>query len=372
MRIALVLHKYCSGGAERVASVWAKGFVQRGHDVRVIVDLYDKSALNYELPEPAELRVFGSKIRPLKLRYALLKLRYFKQRALDNLKKELLDFSPDVVIGVIPPYAKWAKNMLNDPRVKYISTEHNSFERPDDAPLTPEQVVEKFEESRMFDQVTVLTQADKDVLGSSYTNITVLPNPLTFNPVGAVPHKEKVILASGRLGQMYVKGFDLLIQAWGMVCAKYPDWRLELAGTGKPREVKAIKELALKAGIMDQFRMLGFRKDIKSLYNRSSIFVLSSRYEGFGMVLTEAMSQGCACIACDFKGRQREIIENDSQGIICPNGDVKTIADAIERMITDESYRAACQKNAIERSKYYSLDRTMDRWEEIFAKLGLE
>ena len=96
---------------------------------------------------------------------------------------------------------------------------------------------------------------------------------------------------------------------------------------------------------------------------------MSSRYEGFGMVLIEAMSQGCACIACDYKGRQSEIIQNDSQGIICPVEDVDSLASAIERMILDKSYREKCQYNAIERSKFYSLDNTMDRWETIINNI---
>lgn len=87
------------------------------------------------------------------------------------------------------------------------------------------------------------------------------------------------------------------------------------------------------------------------------------------MALAEAMSQGCACIACDFNGRQREIFQNDPQGIICSNDNYIELSDAIKRMISDGKYRESCRAFAIERSKYYSIDKTIDRWEHIFQTL---
>ena len=109
--------------------------------------------------------------------------------------------------------------------------------------------------------------------------------------------------------------------------------------------------------------------DFLKLYQKASIFVLSSRYEGFGLVLIEAMSQGCACIACDYKGRQREIIQNDSQGLCCEPDDVDALAEAMRKMMTDDQYRESVRKNAVERSKYYSLENTIQRWEKLLDKV---
>ena len=96
---------------------------------------------------------------------------------------------------------------------------------------------------------------------------------------------------------------------------------------------------------------------------------MSSRYEGFGLVLIEAMSQGCACIACDYKGRQCEIIQNDSQGLCCEPDDVDALAEAMRKMITDDEYRESIRNNAVERSKYYSLDNIMGKWEDLLSKV---
>ena len=166
--------------------------------------------------------------------------------------------------------------------------------------------------------------------------------------------------------------FDILIKSFALVCKNNPDWKLQIAGTGNDKNLSYLKNISINEGIpISQIEFLGFCDDMLPLYQRSSIFVLSSRWEGFGMVLLEAMSQGCACIACDYKGRQSEIITDKSQGIICPVENVRALANAMEHMINDEDYRLLCQHNAIERSKYYSLDKTMYRWKEIFKKLNL-
>ena len=107
------------------------------------------------------------------------------------------------------------------------------------------------------------------------------------------------------------------------------------------------------------------------IYQRSSIFVLSSRYEGFGLVLIEAMSQGCACVACDYKGRQSEIFEDGKDGIVCFPESVDDLKNSIEKMISDKELREKYQNRAIERAEYYSIDHTMDRWERLLQKVVL-
>ena len=144
---------------------------------------------------------------------------------------------------------------------------------------------------------------------------------------------------------------------------------MQIAGTGSEESLQYLKQLCKKNGVEDSVDFLGFRTDIEELYKQSEIFVLSSRYEGFGLVLIEAMSQGCACIACDYKGRQREIITDDSMGLCCEPDKVEALASNIKKMIEDEEYRKSVQMNAIERSKYYSIDNIMDHWEALLTRI---
>ena len=176
-------------------------------------------------------------------------------------------------------------------------------------------------------------------------------------------------MAAGRLDVWYIKGFDLLIEAWGQIACEYPDWKLQIAGTGGRKARTHLEQIIDKCRVRNQVEFVGFCHNMQELYKRASIFVLSSRHEGFGMVLTEAMSQGCACIACDFGGRQREIIEDETQGLVCDNNSIDAIKNALIRFLSDKEYLKLCGTNAIKRSAYYSLDNTMDRWETILSNI---
>ena len=125
-----------------------------------------------------------------------------------------------------------------------------------------------------------------------------------------------------------------------------------------------------KSGCADRVSFLGFRKDMISLYQEASIFVLSSRYEGFGLVLIEAMSQGCAPIACDYKGRQKEILGSEENGITCDPDDVDSLARAILQIVNNEDLRSKIQKNALIRSKFYSVESAIKRWEDLISRLN--
>lgn len=232
-----------------------------------------------------------------------------------------------------------------------------------------------------------------------------MPNPLFLTPTIVIPPKDKFVLAAGRIDDWHYKGFDILLQAWSKIMKneenekmRNANWWLKIAGAGKQENfeylMSILEDSDFKCHVSSDgqkiwksekyhIEFLGFQKDMESLYKKSEIFVLSSRYEGFGLVLIEAMSQGCACVACDYKGRQREIlsplqgdslkvngysdhgIEVTENGILCEPEDVEALAKAIKKMIEDDEYRERICKNAIERSKYYSIENTMDRWDRL-------
>ena len=233
MKIAILVYRLTGGGAERVASLWATGFAKRGHDVSVIVGSDAKKDITYQLTNSVRLYNVGSKIRPLLLRKAIGKLGLLHTSKMHKLKRVLHEIRPDIIIGVLHPWAWEAYQVTKDMNIPIINTEHNSFERPTSHPLSKQQIIEKYEWNKYFNHVTVLTQADKDVIGDKLNNISVLPNPLTFDPLLSVPNKEKIILASGRLDAWHYKGFDILIKAWGKIANKYPEWKLNIAGNGQ-------------------------------------------------------------------------------------------------------------------------------------------
>lgn len=378
MKILIVCSNLGFGGAERVAVTLANGFFAKGHEVIVATNLYEK--VNFSLDEGVIVEnIVSQKKNRLKKWSSSIK----------DLRKLVRQQQPDVVIGIMELCSLIAKISTFGTNIPVVATDHYTFDRPKDAPFTKQQWFFKFIVNYIYKHITVLTDADKEIAAKKFRGVTVMPNPLSLQPVNEIPLKEKTVLAAGRIGGWYAKGFDVLIKSWKKLQDlndnvndddNLRDWWLKIAGDGKKEDFEYLMNLLPDGNWIHNeddnenenwlwrsekyhIEFMGFQKDIESLYRKSAIFALSSRYEGFGLVLIEAMSQGCACVACDYKGRQREIIQDDSQGLCCEPDDVKTLATALEKMITDEAYRKKVQNNALERSKFYDMEHTMNRWE---------
>lgn len=394
MKICIVCGRLCYGGAERVAVMWANGFHRRGHEVMVVTNLNDP--ITYSLDGGIKVRQLtgpnGNKLK--KWAYSV-----------PNLRRYIKEFTPDVVIGVLSTCSLVAWMATRGLGIPVIATEHDSFERPLSAPMSRWERFTKFILNRLYRQVTVLTEADYRVIGKRLSNVTVMPNPLALSPIDTIPQKQRVILAAGRVDVWHCKGFDVLMRSLASSVIledmngkpaplaelmRRGGWKLQIAGVWREDSSKEyLLGIAREHGVDDLVEFLGFVDDMQSLYQRSSVFVLSSRYEGFGLVLIEAMSQGCAPVACDYKGRQREIINPSSvlpqreeeqsaavsefcvcdNGILCEPDNAEQLAAAIARMISDDKYRVSVQQNAIARSRYYSIENTVDRWEQLLNSL---
>lgn len=386
MKIFIVCSRLGYGGAERVAMMWANGFVNRGHEVLLISNLYED--VTYTLDERVKVRSLITSIKSKERKWI---------GAVKNLRKLTKEENPNVIITVMRLCSMVAKIATLGLGIPIVATEHNAYEWPSSNPMPLQARLFKFYLSKYFEKVTVLTQADKTLIGERLSNVVVMPNPLSLEPIETlVPKRGNNILAVGRLDAWKIKGFDVLIRAWAYTVSRSlflvssEGWKLQIAGTGSKENMNYLKQLCKENGVEDSVEFLGFRKNIEKLYQNASIFVLSSRYEGFGLVLIEAMSQGCACVACDYKGRQREIIapleesehrskfnvqssnskfEACENGILCEPDDVEALAAGIQKMIEDNGYREGVRSNAVERSKYYTIEKIMTRWEQLFISI---
>ena len=356
MRILFCTHQMRDGGAERVLSLWIKGFVDRGNNVSLVICTRNNQ-IDYPLPEV--VNIFNI-LPPSKGRIAAFVERVRSLRRI--IKKE----RPDIIITALGPWGLWAFIASLGIKTKIIHTEHNSFERPPETPMPLSVKFYKFYVNKLFDRVTVLTEADKKVIGKRLKNVSVLPNPLSFEPAKSVPPKDNIVVAAGRLDYWHVKGFDILMKAWNLFSPIYPEWRLIVAGSGSS-ETKDFLCSILSEQALATVGFIGFTPNIEELFKKSSVFVLSSRYEGFGMVLLEAMSQGCACVACDYKGRQKEIIIDESMGYLCDTNSPESICENLCAILNDSEHRKRIQENGIERAKQYSLNAIMNEWDKIIT-----
>ncbi|MBR2771839.1 MAG: glycosyltransferase, partial [Bacteroidales bacterium] len=238
----------------------------------------------------------------------------------------------------------------------------------------------------LYAATIVLTHADKLVMNNQNHHskrIYVIPNPLTFVPVtiaengklknvtGQELKKENIVLAAGRLNDWNCKGWDLLIQAAAKLKALFlkEGWRIEIAGGGTETMQMFLEKMCVQAGVEEFVQFLGYRTDMKELFQKSSVFCLSSRSEGLPMVLIEAMSQGCAPVACENLGRTKEIVSNDDEGLLFQTADVNDLARKLSQMIENNEYRKIVQRAAVRRSDFFNIEHVISIWETVLKDI---
>ena len=218
---------------------------------------------------------------------------------------------------------------------------------------------------RKFDRLVVLTSQDNKQWEKSQNNITLIPNPnpLKGDQISAVQNKR--VITVGRLDAQ--KGYDLLIEVWGIVAEKHPDWILDIYGQGEWQDFlnNKIKYLNL----ISKINLMGTSKNIESEYLDSSIFVMSSRYEGFGMVLLEAMSCGLPVISFDCQYGPSELIVDGENGFLIPPNDVKELAGKLCLLIENLEIRKKMSIKAKEYSKKYEISKIMKQWDSLFKSI---
>lgn len=172
----------------------------------------------------------------------------------------------------------------------------------------------------------------------------------------------KRVLAVGRLA--FVKGFDLLLEAWAKVARKYPDWHLDIVGGGEER--RKLERLITSLGLEGSASLEGVTPCVDNYYRRSSLFVLSSRLEPFGLVLIEAKSFGLPVVAYDCPFGPREVVRDGVDGILVENGSVEGLAQAMMRMLQEEDLRRKYGAEALADFKArWHVENVLDKWNNI-------
>lgn len=223
---------------------------------------------------------------------------------------------------------------------------------------------------RELDAIAVLSADDEADYGAlvrgSRTRVVRLPNAVPDLGGGIATLDAPVIVAAGRL--VAQKGFDLLIDAFAPVAARHPDWELRIYGGGQDRP--ALEAQIARLGLGGQVRLMGATRRLGEALAAGSLFVLSSRWEGFGLVIVEAMSRGLPVVSFDCPRGPSDIITPGRDGLLVPAQDTGALGAAIERLIDDPAARKAMGAAALERARDYDGDAIAARWAALLDELA--
>lgn len=213
---------------------------------------------------------------------------------------------------------------------------------------------------RKADAIVCLTHDDAKEFQSA-KNVYVIPNFINIPHQKVKDYSCKKAIAVGRLEQQ--KGFDRLITCWKDVAKLYPDWQLDIYGTGSLYHI--LQEQITNLGLEKQVKLCGRGENMMKIYPNYSLHVMSSHYEGQGIVMLEAQACGLPSVTFDFKYGANEIIRDEINGIIVRQNDNEAFITAICKMINSESLRHNLGMKAKTMAIQYSKFNIFQKWLEL-------
>ena len=367
---------YFAGGMERVLTMKANYFADHfGYDITIILTDGEDKPIFYPLSDKVKVINLNIGFEELwtcsfiKKIVIYLKKQYLYKKML---KKELMRIRPDITVSMLRREINFI-NEIKDGSKKIGEIHINranfrNFESKDDnlikklfAKVWMNDLTNKL---KKLDRFVVLTEKDKEAW-VELDNVCVIPNPLSFIPQNISKLTEKRVIAVGRY--CHEKGYDLLLKAWRIVQNSIADWRLEVYGEGDRSQYDEM----ISSLNIDRHRCIlhGRSSNIQDEFEKSSLAVCSSKFEGFGLVITEAMSCGLPVVSFDCPWGPRAIIQDGEDGLLVENGNVEKLAEALIMMIQHPEMRSKMAAKAIENVQRFSIEKIAEKWRSLFDSL---
>jgi glycosyltransferase involved in cell wall biosynthesis len=369
----LILHAWGMGGTVRAAMSLAESLAASGRSVEVVSVVRRKGRPFFPFPDGVEVTAVDdqrkgggllSKLPSLLVHPDDFAYPWCRLRTDLLLLRRLRKMRGGVVIGTRPSFNLLASALAPEGTVT-VAQEHQNFNRHRKG--LARDVRRRY---RALGALAVLTEDDRrdyeGALGGA-TRVVRLPNAVPALGGERARPESKFVVAAGRLNSPQ-KGFDLLIEAWKPVAAAHPDWQLRIYGRGHLRA--ALKRQVRDAGLADDVFLMGATRDLGAALAQGSAFVLSSRYEGFGIVVVEAMSKGMAVVSFDCPRGPGEIIDDGRNGVLVPDGDVAALSRALLDVVGDEARRRALGAAAIESARRYDPAVVGKDWVSLIDELA--
>ncbi|MEU1598127.1 glycosyltransferase family 4 protein [Streptomyces sp. NPDC005708] len=356
------------GGVGRWQAQMARLFAERGHRVRIIgisppevpMDLGEdppfETVTLYDRRPPGRRR---PRVRLGRLDPAVRRREAGMRAAAERLTGIFRAARPGAVIIVTQVWAMEWVALADTAGLPVIGMSHESFDASRRSSRFER--VKKYYEG--VDRLLVLTQEDADRwVREGLNNVGFMPNPLPLMPGASSPRTEKVVASIGRLS--HAKGIDLLLDVWAEAAPRQPGWILRIYGAGEYED--ALRQQCTGLGLDDSVEWAGQTDDVTGALGRSSVFVQSSRGEGFPLVLLEAMACGVPCAAFDCSPGVREIVRDGEDGLLARHGNISELARQLVRLMADENLRDTMGEKARQNVQRFAPDVITRRWEELF------
>ena len=376
MKIIYCTHStYNPGGMERVLYNKVKYLSEQMHwDVTVVTTDQHNRPPFYPFPKSVRMVDLGINYSEDNVKGAFGKIcGYLKKRKKHRklLEELLTKEKADIVVSLYPSESSFIPD-IKDGSKKVLEIHYCKFFRLQYGRKGLLGAIDRWRTwqderiVRRFDKFVVLTNEDREYWGK-LPNIEVIPNAAMFVADRYSDVSNKRVIAVGRLD--YQKGFDRLINAWEIVhkSGKYNDWRLDIFGQGEWKDM--LQGMIDEKGLSSSAFINKPTKNIGREYSESSMLVMSSNYEGFPMVMIEAMACGLPVVAFDFKCGPKDIISDGENGLIIRNGDIKALAEGMMRLMEDTENRKRMSLNARKIVDTYSEKAVMDKWIGLFNNL---
>lgn len=369
-------------GTERVVTDKINWLAERGYDVSLVTYEQGKHPLVFSL-HPS-VKVYNIDAPFFRLGVFSLFRRYYKYLKMKSafgksLKTIVEGINPNIVITTayslkvadeIVKVCKHSKLVIESHETCFsVVKEYDYLSNPFMRIVAKLYDIQYYRSINRFDRLVTLTEGDANEWRKHISSdIEVIPNPLTYYPItlGMKPADcPSRIISAGRLEE--VKGFDMLIDAFSLISDKCPEWHIDIFGQGSC-EKDLLKQIAEKR-LENRIIIHSPTANIYEEYYQSDIFALTSRHEGMGMALIEAMSCGISCVAFDCKYGPKEILSNRDTGLLVAEGDIKEFAETLLWLIEHPDERQRMGVAARESAKKYRKEYIMQQWVGLFDQL---
>lgn len=338
-------------GAERMTAVIASALAERGYRV-LVLSLWDEASVFPLHPDVRHHALFAA--RPSFKREYLATVRGIRRFVREHQVDALIEVDTMLTLFTLPA--------TTGMEVRRIAWEHCHFE--EDLGSKARHVARRLA-ALTNEAIVVLTTRDRVRWESVFfqrAKLVTIGNPLPFPlPTMAAPRDTATVLAVGRL--VPAKGFDVLLDAWARAHMRHPSWHLRIVGEGEERA--ALEAKVKRLGLHACVSLPGVLTDMETVYRDSTIFCLSSRYEGFGLALIEAMAFGLAVVSTACETGPRELIRDQENGLLAPVNDPDALARALDHLMSDATLRDTLGAQARDDARAADPGYAAGLWEQL-------